>query len=896
MLRRLIITSAIATVLLTSAAGVLAGLSFITKWGTSGTADGQFVTPTGISVDAAGNVYVAEGNGNRVQKFDNNGSFLLKFGIPGDVPGGFVIPSGVAVDSAGNIYVTDSTTDRVSKFNSGGTFLLTWGGSGSASGKFLGASGVAVDSSNNIYVSDTNNHRIQKFTSAGGFITAWGSSGPGDGQFNGPQGLATDSSGNVYVADTGNNRVQKFTSAGAFITKWGSAGSGNGQFTSPFGVGADSSGNVFVADTANNRIQSFSSTGTFQEAFGTSGSGDGQFSGPQDVAADTSGNIFVADTGNDRVQKLGTVTGVVANAGPDQAVECAGHLTSVTLDGTASTGGGTLTYTWKEGAMTLGTGATLTVSLPLGVHTITLTVSSSGGVSDDDTMVITIADTAAPTLTLNGPNPMTVECHTSFSDPGATVVDGCAGSFPAQASGTVNVNVPGTYMITYSANDPSGNPAVSKTRTVNVVDTIAPTINLNSQTLSMWPPNHKYHAFNISDFVDSVTDGCDTSLGVGSVVISQVTSDELENNGGDGNTLNDIEIAGDCKSVQLRAEREGGGDGRVYTITLRVRDASGNEGTASARVSVPKSQGSGPAIDSGPHYTVNGICRNAPMINPLDNADERFFVGQHFDDFLSRLPDQGGFDFWVGQITQCGVNQSCVNNKRLDVSNAFFFELEYQQTAAYVFRLYRAAYGNNQPFPNPDATDQAVPAAQQAEAQKIPDYAVFTSDRARLIGSVNLAQDQQALANAYVARAEFLTKYPANLTLSQFVDALVAGIQAADGADLSALKPALLALGSRGAVLYRVVNDDLVGGNGGISNRAFIDAEYNRAFVTSQYFGYLRRDGDIGGLLFWLGQVNSAALRDVNKQHAMVCSFITSAEYQLRFSSVFTHTNSECPH
>jgi hypothetical protein len=90
------------------------------------------------------------------------------------------------------------------------------------------------------------------------------------------------------------------------------------------------------------------------------------------------------------------------------------------------------------------------------------------------------------------------------------------------------------------------------------------------------------------------------------------------------------------------------------------------------------------------------------------------------------------------------------------------------------------------------------------------------------------------------------------------------------------------------------VADDNVNTNP-INNRAFIDAEYNRAFVTTQYFGYLRRDADIGGFLFWLGQVNGAPLRDVLKQHAMVCSFITSAEYQLRFSAVVSHTNADCP-
>ncbi len=65
--------------------------------------------------------------------------------------------------------------------------------------------------------------------------------------------------------------------------------------------------------------------------------------------------------------------------------------------------------------------------------------------------------------------------------------------------------------------------------------------------------------------------------------------------------------------------------------------------------------------------------------------------------------------------------------------------------------------------------------------------------------------------------------------------------------------------------------------------------------MITQYFGYLRRDGDIGGILFWLGQVNSAPLRDPTKQNAMVCSFITSIEYQARFGPNIPRTNAECP-
>jgi hypothetical protein len=221
---------------------------------------------------------------------------------------------------------------------------------------------------------------------------------------------------------------------------------------------------------------------------------------------------------------------------------------------------------------------------------------------------VNVVDTIAPTITLNGANPMTVECHTGFTDPGATANDGCAGDLTSSitVSGTVDPNAVGSYALTYSVTD--GSHTTTTTRTVNVVDTTAPVITLNGFAPALWSPNHEYQTFRVTDFVVSATDSCGTSLGVGNVIISQVTSDEPENDAGDGNTLNDIVIAPDCRSVRLRAERQGGENGRVYTITFRVVDASGNSTTATARVTVPHSIDSGPAVDSGPHYTVTGVC------------------------------------------------------------------------------------------------------------------------------------------------------------------------------------------------------------------------------------------------------------------------------------------------
>src|SRR5205085_1600743 len=360
------------------------------------------------------------------------------------------------------------------------------------------------------------NHRIQKFTSAGVFLTKWGSNGTGDGQFNGPQGVAVDAADNVYVADTNNNRIQKFNSTGTFLTKWGSNGTGDGQFNGPQGVAADGAGNIYVADTGNNRLQKFSATSTFISTCGgpDPGIGDGEFSGPQDVAADTAGNSYVADTGNDRVQKFGAATASpVADAGPDQTLECTGGSTSVMLDGTGSTpGSGTITsYTWTEGATTLGTGAMLTASLPTGSHTITLTVVDTGGGSATDDVVINIQDTTAPMITLNGTNPLTVECHTSFSDPGATAHDTCAGNVAVNASGSVDADMPGTYTITYTATD--GANTATATRTVNVVDTTAPVISCPADIVVNLPPNSNATLMPVS-FTVTAGDSCSSNVTV----------------------------------------------------------------------------------------------------------------------------------------------------------------------------------------------------------------------------------------------------------------------------------------------------------------------------------------------------------------------------------------------
>lgn len=271
---------------------------------------------------------------------------------------------------------------------------------------------------------------------------------------------------------------------------------------------------------------------------------------------------------------------------------------------------------------------------------------------------------------------------------------------------------------------------------------------------------------------------------------------------------------------------------------------------------------------------------------PIDDAST--FVCQHYHDFLARSSDPEGANYWTGQITQCGNDQACINAKRIAVSDAFFFEPEFQQTGSYVYRLYRAAFQNNQPFPNPDPLNSS-------EASKLPSYPAFMKDRARVTGGSQLPQLQLDLANAFVLRPEFLARYPASMDGPTFVTSLLSSIRFNLGIDMESQAQALVTVfnsGGRGSVVYRVADDNLI--SNPINNRVFIDGEYNRAFVYTQYAGYLRRDAEIAGFLFWVGQVNNAPLRDVTRQHALVCSFITAAEYQQRFSSVVTHSNGEC--
>src|SRR6266496_868484 len=257
---------------------------------------------------------------------------------------------------------------------------------------------------------------------------------------------------------------------------------------------------------------------------------------------------------------------------------------------------------------------------------------------------------------------------------------------------------------------------------------------------------------------------------------------------------------------------------------------------------------------------------NTPIT--IDDAD--FFVNQHYVDFLGRFPDTGGFNFWIGQITTtCGTDQTCIYNRRAAVSASFFVSPEFQQTGYYIYRFYLATLGRQ------------------------PSFAEFKTDRQQVVGGSNLETSKTNFATAWVQRPDFLTKYPNTMTNSQFVNAILQTMNTATdiannsvGFDLTSQAGNYISQldqgASRAAVTRQIIDD---------ASYQNYSRVYNSGFVLMQYFGYLRRGADIAGYNFWFDNVNHVLAGDVLAYQKMVCVFITSPEYQFRFSSTTTQVD-----
>ena len=349
------------------------------------------------------------------------------------------------------------------------------------------------------------------------------------------------------------------------------------------------------------------------------GAGGGIRVGPASVTLE---NTIIA--GNTAANGLGDTTGA-PTPGPnvDGAVTSNGHnLLGVATDATGFTGTGDRTGANPMlGALADNGGPTQTMALTAGSPAIDAGVAAGASFDQrgrprtyDDPGVANAATSDGTDIGAFELQPLcSLTCPTDISVPNDTGLCGAVVNYTepsGEGCGRVSCDYPSGSTFPVGETTVTCTSSVGPTCSfkVTVSDTEAPVVTTNGETITLWPPNHKYKTVQVSDLVAGASDNCDASVNLGSVQISQVTSDEAENGNGDGNTFNDIVIAADCRSVQLRSERSGNGNGRVYTITFKVTDASGNFSTATVKVTVPLSQNGSAAVDDGPHYTVLSGC------------------------------------------------------------------------------------------------------------------------------------------------------------------------------------------------------------------------------------------------------------------------------------------------
>jgi uncharacterized protein (TIGR03437 family) len=331
--------------------------------------------PRGVTLDSAGNLYIADQYNRRIRKITPAGMITtVAGGTNGDgetaATAQLDSPRGLAV-AGGNLYIADANTHLVRKLAVDGT-LTTVAGSGQNDfsgdagpaklAEFSSPNAVAVDSSGDIYVADTGNHRIRHIT-PGGPVTTIAGTGATAGfsnapSFNGdlgpanqaifysPQGIALDAAGNLYISDTNNHRIRKVTKNGVVNTIAGNGvGIGNtlipaqaggfsgdngpalqAQLNNPLGIRVDPSGNIYFADYNNNRIRKITAAGMISTVAGTGTynySGDGgpataaTLRRPRGVALDATGNIYIADTDNNRIRMVNSagVISTIAGSG-----------------------------------------------------------------------------------------------------------------------------------------------------------------------------------------------------------------------------------------------------------------------------------------------------------------------------------------------------------------------------------------------------------------------------------------------------------------------------------------------------------------------------------------------------------------------------------------------------
>jgi hypothetical protein len=443
-----------------------------------------YTQPSGVAVDGAGNVYVADSAANTVQELLAVGGTVPATPTTLTLGSGFAAPAGIAVDGAGNVYVADAGNNVVKELVAvGGSVpatptILTLGSG------FAAPAGIAVDAVGNVYVTDSGNNAVKEIVAVGGVIPASSPSiltlGSG---FVTPKGVAVDGAGNVYVADYGNNKVKKLVAVGGSVPASPAIQTLGSGFVTPAGVSVDSAGNVYVAVAGSSAVKEIVAGGSNILTLA------GTFVSPVSAAVDGSGNVYVADSGNATVTSIplatantvafatattdtgtdttdGTQTVTVANNGNQPLVFAIPTAAGTTNPTTAtdftfnSTGGGACSPLTVSSVSTATLASGATCNIPL---TFTPAAATPGGALSES---VTLTDN---NLNATGATQSISLTGTAIGLPTFTVVTTVSTPTANAALSNpdaVTPNTPVTY--TFSVTNTSVNPALLTTLSPNL--------------------------------------------------------------------------------------------------------------------------------------------------------------------------------------------------------------------------------------------------------------------------------------------------------------------------------------------------------------------------------------------------------------------------------------------